>query len=126
MRNVLKWLIAVPLVVLAIAFSIPNAQSVDFTWSPFHDPASLPLYLLCLIFAASGFLIGALITWLGTAPVRSDRRQQRKTIRTLERELVEANELHRPGADHPEADHTPERTMARAGQTDDHLYLPHK
>lgn len=54
------------------------------------DPLEIPLYLLTLLFMALGFIFGAFIMWMNTAPTRRSSRQQRKTIKALEKELANA------------------------------------
>lgn len=92
MMQFIRWLIAIPFIVAAVLFALAHRQSVDFHWSPFHDPVTVPLYLLTLGLTAGGFVLGAVATWIGTGGLRRDNRQQKKTVRMLEKELVEANE----------------------------------
>ncbi|MCB1720971.1 MAG: LapA family protein [Alphaproteobacteria bacterium] len=85
-RAIFGFIIAIALV----AFAVSNRQNIALNYSPVHDPLEIPLYLLTLLFMALGFIFGALIMWLNTAPTRRRSRQQRKTIKALEKELANA------------------------------------
>jgi len=76
--------------VLAITltgFAIANRQETTLIYSPVHEPLNVPLYLITLIFLALGFILGGMVVWMNNAPTRKVKRQQRKTIKSLEKEL---------------------------------------
>ena len=78
--------------ILALAltgFAVSNREIIDLIYSPIHDPLQVPLYLVALLFMAAGFVLGAVVTWLNGSKTRKLKRQQRKTIRALEKELGE-------------------------------------
>ena len=76
------------LVLLAIAgFCILNAQSIEVSWSPIHDNITLPLYAIILGATLIGFILGAGTMWMNSGHVRKEKRQQKKQIKTLEKEL---------------------------------------
>lgn len=68
-------------------FAIFNRQTTEFSYSPLHDPVQIPLYLICLSFLATGFICGGFIVWINAGKLRKTKRQQRKTIKSLEKEL---------------------------------------
>ncbi len=82
-RTIFGFIIAV----LLIGFAVSNRQGTTLVYSPIHDPLEVPLYLIALIFLASGFILGAVVVWMNSAGVRKVKRQQRKTIKALEKEL---------------------------------------
>ena len=82
-RTIFGFIIAV----LLIGFAVSNRQATTLIYSPIHDPLEVPLYLIALIFLATGFILGGLIVWTNSAPTRKVKRQQRKTIKALEKEL---------------------------------------
>ena len=83
LRTFLGFLIAIALT----AFAVFNRQDISLIYSPIHDPLELPLYLLTLCFFAGGLLLGSLMTWFGGGKTRKKSRDQRREIKTLEKEL---------------------------------------
>lgn len=83
-RAIFGFIIAIGLMVFAVA----NRQSIPLNYSPLHEPLELPLYMLTLGFMATGFILGAILMWMNAAPTRRIKRQQRKTIKTLEKEIA--------------------------------------
>ena len=73
-------------------FAIYNRQLVDVSFSPIHAPLSLPLYLIALGLMALGFVLGGAFVWFAQGRVRKTKRQQKKQIKALERELKAINE----------------------------------
>lgn len=73
-------------------FAIYNRQPVDVTFSPIHDPLSIPLYLIALGLMGAGFLLGGTFVWFTQGRVRKTKRQQKKQIKALEKELKAVNE----------------------------------
>lgn len=92
MMAFLRWILAVPITVAAVLFALAHRENVTLMWSPFHEGVEVRLYFVAFVFLAVGFLLGALIAWMGMHNVRQDRRQQRKLIKMLEKELDAANE----------------------------------
>lgn len=83
----LRWLIALPFIVVIVAFAIANPNDVLLVWSPIHEKLSLPLYALSLGFLGIGFLLGSMMTWFGMGKVRAERRTYKKENKRLEKEL---------------------------------------
>lgn len=88
----IKWILAIPLIVGTVLFALAHPTLVSITWNPFKPPIELPLYFVSLCFLGIGFVLGAFITWLGMARIRYERRQQRKKIKKLEKDIHAANE----------------------------------
>lgn len=88
----IRWIIALPLIVGAVLFALAHPDLVSITWNPFAPPVELPLYFVTLMFLGAGFLLGAFVAWLGMGKVRKERRQQRKTIKKLQKDIDDANE----------------------------------
>jgi|GEM_PF-2607830 len=86
LRTILGLLVTAPVAV----FCGLNIQAVDVTYSPFHDSISLPLYAVGLGLALFGVLFGAFSTWLNSSSLRKERRQLKKRVKTLEKELGRA------------------------------------
>ena len=83
LRTIFGFIVAVALIGVAVS----NRQITTLVYSPIHEPLEVPLYLITLIFLAAGFVFGGLLVWMNSAPTRKVKRQQRKTIKTLEKEI---------------------------------------
>ena len=90
--SIIRWIISLPLIVGAIFFALEHPDIVSITWSPTQEPIELPLYFVVLIAIGTGFLLGAAITWLSMGNLRKERRQQKKLIKRLEKDIHDADE----------------------------------
>lgn len=90
--SIIKSLITFLLIISIAGFCMLNAQKIDITWSPIHDPVSIPLYALILSTLTFGFIIGACVLWINSGTLRKTKRQQKKQIQTLEKELSKASD----------------------------------
>ena len=82
-RTLFSFILAIALT----AFAVSNRQSAPLIYSPIHEPLDVPLYLIALLFMAGGFVLGAVAAWMNGGKTRKIKRQQRKTIKALEKEL---------------------------------------
>lgn len=87
MGALLKLLITIPFVAVLLWLSFANRDSVTLTWSPFHEPANIPVAVVVLISVVTGFVWGSVITWLNYASVRREKRMNSKARAKLEKEL---------------------------------------
>lgn len=83
----IKTIFGFVLAAFLVAFAVSNRQDTTLIYSPVHDPLNVPLYLLALLFMATGFVLGGTVVWLNGSKTRRLKRQQRKTIKELEKEL---------------------------------------
>lgn len=90
--KLLRSFISLFIAALAILFALGNRGAVSVTYSPVHDPVTMPVFVLALSGVVIGFIVGGIIVWLNEASIRADRRKQRKIIRVLEEKLVEEEE----------------------------------
>ena len=88
----LRWIIALPIIVGAVLFALAHGEVVTVTWNPFEAPIELPLYFVALVFLGMGFILGAFTAWMSMGKVRKERRQQKKKIKQLEKDINAANE----------------------------------
>jgi len=72
---------------LLIPFALSNREPVSLRFWPLPFLIDLPLYLLVLSLLLGGFFVGAAAAWIAG---RGNRRERRRRIETLERELVAA------------------------------------
>ena len=82
-KNIFGILFAIAL----IAFAISNRQDTTLIYSPVHDAMTVPLYFITLLFLGAGFLLGAVTVWLNSGHIRKTKRQQKRQIKALEKEL---------------------------------------
>jgi hypothetical protein len=90
--SILRWIIALPIIVGAVFFALTNPEKIFITWSPVHDPAELPLYFIALAFLGAGFLLGAIMAWIGMGKTRAERRGLKKENKQLQKDINAANE----------------------------------
>ena len=90
--SILRWIIALPIIVGVVLFALTNPTLVRITWSPIHDSAELPLYFVALVFLGAGFLLGAFMAWIGMGKTRSERRQLKRDNKQLKKDINESNE----------------------------------
>lgn len=83
----LRWIVGFILSVVVAALAVMNRNMVDVVISPVHPAFSIPLYMVFLPALAAGFLIGGVVMWLNTAGLRREKRQQKKAIRLLTKEV---------------------------------------
>lgn len=86
----IRGLISAFIAILAVLFALANRQKVDLSWSPFHEPVSLPLFAVGLGGLLIGFVAGALILWLGSVGVRLEARRQRRKLAATEKQHAQA------------------------------------
>lgn len=106
MMSLIRGIAGFILAALLTAFAIFNRQNVEVSFSPVHEPLSLPLYLVVLGMFAGGFLIGGFIVWVNAGSTRKLTRKQRKQLKALEKELEHIKETDQ-GTTPPPADFFP-------------------
>ena len=84
---VIRWIFALPIIVICVYMALSNRESIDFIYSPLNEPISIPLYYLLLLALAIGFVLGAILTWINGGKTRKERREQKKTIKSMQKEL---------------------------------------
>ncbi len=90
--TLLAWLLTLPFIIGAVAFAIYNPQTSIFTLNPFQPPVEIAVYVPVLGGVGFGFLFGAVMTWAAMGRLRHERREQRKKIKALEKQIEAANE----------------------------------
>jgi len=83
----LRAIIALILTLVLAGFAALNTDLVEVVISPVNDPIAIPLYAIALGAVAFGFVCGAFMVWINTAPMRKDRRKKKKEIKILEKEV---------------------------------------
>jgi uncharacterized integral membrane protein len=81
-----SWILTLPLIAVAVIFSIANRESVTLDLWPFELSLQLPLFVILLACIAFGLVVGGMATWLSAAPARRNARQARRRVAELERD----------------------------------------
>lgn len=84
--KIFKYLLKIPTLILIVAFVVLNRQDTTLYFSPLMDPITLPLWIMGLSFFAIGFIVGAILLWLNSWPIRKELKQSKKDFQTLEKE----------------------------------------
>ncbi len=90
--RVIRFLIALPLTLVVLAFSVANRQEVTIDLWPLERSETLPLYLLVLAAILIGFILGALGMWMRDGRVREKARRYHFKADSLERELAQSKQ----------------------------------
>ncbi|QOZ06147.1 lipopolysaccharide assembly protein LapA domain-containing protein [Bradyrhizobium sp. CCBAU 51765] len=94
MRKFLTALIVIPLGVVLVAFAVANRHFVTVSFDPFisDDPSlslTLPLFLLLILVAALGVVVGGSAVWFGQRRWRRAARRNDAEARTARAELAD-------------------------------------
>ncbi|MCM1324218.1 MAG: hypothetical protein NC218_08645 [Acetobacter sp.] len=93
----LKWLIALPLLMFFVMFLVQNNEIVplwpltDMEWVPVQAVGTSVVYfvLFCI-----GYLCGRIAAWSAYAPLRATLRRQKKENKVLSKEHEKLNQEH--------------------------------
>jgi uncharacterized integral membrane protein len=85
--RVIYWLVAVPLMVLAVDFAVSNMGSVTLTLWPFPATVAPPIYLLAFVVFAIGFFAGGFVAWLGAGRYRGRARRAERDLTQRTRDV---------------------------------------
>ncbi len=97
----LSWIITLPLLVVAVIFSVANRQLITFDIWPTEYSIAVPAFLPVLIALFLGFLAGGFIAWWSAGRARQrardlqrDLEHQRFETARLKRELEKQSKAH--------------------------------
>lgn len=93
--RVLRYLLKFVSVILIVAFVVLNRQETTLYISPLSEPLTLPLWLMGLVIFTFGFIVGAVLLWLNSWPIRKDLRQTKKKLAQAEKDSAELSETMR-------------------------------
>jgi uncharacterized integral membrane protein len=88
MGALLKLVVTLPFVAVLLWLSFANRDTVNLLWSPLHEKTDIALAVVILIAVISGFIWGALITWINYGTLRRAARINNRALTKLEKELV--------------------------------------
>jgi len=90
--KLLYWLIALPIGLVLIVFSVSNRDGVVVSFSPLPFEMSIPLFLLVFAIFVLGVLVGGLLGWMGGHGTRRRARERKRRIAELEAALRQAEQ----------------------------------
>jgi uncharacterized integral membrane protein len=82
-----SWIITLPLLALAVVFVIFNREPVALELWPFGIRLEAPLFLIVLVSAFFGLLIGGIAAWISGGSLRRRARHAQNRANELEREV---------------------------------------
>jgi uncharacterized integral membrane protein len=90
--KLLYWLIALPIGLILIVFSVSNRGGVAVSFSPLPFEMSIPVFLLVFAVFVVGVLVGGLLGWMGGHGARRRARERKRRIAELESTLRQAED----------------------------------
>jgi uncharacterized integral membrane protein len=88
--RILSWIVAAPIVILVVLFAVSNREPTTLRLRPFPFDLTIPIWLLTLIELFVGFLLGAIVTWIGDRRRRRETRLLVRRVSELEQSLAAA------------------------------------
>lgn len=85
--RLIAWILALPLVVLAMVFAVANRHSVRLDLWPLPWGIDMPAYLAVLGALVLGIAVGMAVMWLSGHRARAVARTNRRRAESLERQL---------------------------------------
>jgi len=86
--RILSLVITAPITVLVVLFAVSNLDSVTLRLRPFPFDMTMPIWALALIVLFVGFVLGAIVTWIGDRKRRREARQLARRVSELEQALA--------------------------------------
>jgi uncharacterized integral membrane protein len=102
MKRFFKFLFLVPVALVVLALAVANRHSVTIFLDPFADQMpegtqiAVPLYIVMLLAAVAGIVLGGLTTWLEQGKYRRSARRAKSEVDSLRAEIARLS-LPRPG-----------------------------
>jgi uncharacterized integral membrane protein len=91
--KVLFWIVAAPLAVAIIVFSVNNRREVTLDlWPLDMMTAPLPVFAVVLTSLLAGFFLGGVVAWFSGAETRKRARQMTRRAEAAEHDLTKAEE----------------------------------
>lgn len=83
----MRFLLAIPVLIILVAFALSNQQVVHLGLWPTDIVIDAPLSITILVASGLFFIVGALMTWGAGLITASRARQAERTVRQLEAEV---------------------------------------
>jgi lipopolysaccharide assembly protein A len=88
--RILSWIVTAPIAVLVVLFAVSNLDPVTLRLRPFPFDMTIPIWALTLIVLFVGFILGAIVTWIGDRKRRREGRLMARRVNELEQALAVA------------------------------------
>ena len=88
--RIVSWIVTAPIVILVVLFAVSNLDDVTLHLRPFPFDLTIRIWALTLIELFVGFLLGAIVTWIGDRKRRRDARLLARKVTSLEQSLADA------------------------------------
>ncbi len=88
--RIMTWIVTTPIVVIVILFAVSNSYDITLRLLPFPFDLTMPILVLTLIELFVGFLLGAIVTWIGDRRRRREARLLARRVSELEQSLATA------------------------------------
>lgn len=96
MASFFRWIITLPVLIAGFIFAVSNPNSIDIVINPLVEApdgtVSIPVYIIAFVALGIGFLLGIIVLWLSMGKLRLERRQYKKEVKKLEKELSEMSD----------------------------------
>ncbi len=81
------WFVTALIALVVVVFAVSNRALVTLTLFPLPAALDAPLYLVVIAAVVLGFVIGALVAWLGAGRHRREARHLRRRINRLQQDV---------------------------------------
>lgn len=98
-----SWILTALLLLLALGFALNNRQTTTLNLWPAGVVIEAPLYLFALGTLFAGFLLGAVVGWIGHIPHRMESRRLRRDVGKLREKIEDMNNALPGQEENPEA-----------------------
>jgi len=88
--RIVSLIVTAPITLIVVLFSVSNLDEVTVRLRPFPFDMTIRIWALTLIELFVGFVLGAIVTWIGDRGRRRDARQLVRKVGELEQTLAAA------------------------------------
>jgi hypothetical protein len=82
-----SWILTLPLLVIAVVFSVSNRQAIMFDIWPFDLTVTLPAFVPVLGALFIGFVAGGIVAWISAGRTRARARAAERDLQSAQFEL---------------------------------------
>jgi uncharacterized integral membrane protein len=96
--RIISLVITAPITLLVVLFAVSNLDQVTLHLRPFPFDMTISIWALTLIELFVGFLLGAIVTWIGDRKRRRETRALRRRMTELEQALAQSRQTLNTGS----------------------------
>jgi uncharacterized integral membrane protein len=86
--RIVSWIVAAPIALIVVLFAVSNLDRVTLHLWPLPYDMTIGIWALTLIQLFVGFLLGAIVTWIGDRRRRREARLLARRVAELEQSLT--------------------------------------